>query len=142
MTLRITHALMSILKEMLFLSQEKEEDVKSGAVSAALKTPLINWSAPAYQKTVIVLIALNVICLICGCLYEVSGRKFFKGIKNKIKPESIRMNNKLNSRIIFINSNTSPQQKHYILSKHKALNLMKRLQKIIDCCLCQVRSQK
>ena len=117
MTLRITHALMSILKEMLFLSQEKEEDGKSGAVSLALKTPLINWSAPTYQKTVIVLIALNVICLICGCLYEVFGRKiFFKGIKNKIKPESIHMNNKLNLRIIFINSNTSPQQKHYILS--------------------------
>ena len=48
---------------------------KSGAVSLALKTPLINWSAPTYQKTVIVLIALNVICLICGCLYEVFGRK-------------------------------------------------------------------
>ena len=105
---------MSILKEMLFLFQEKEEDVESGTVSAALKTeendtPLINWSAPTYQKTVFVLIALNVICLICGCLYEVFRRKFFKEIKNKIKPESIRMNNKLNSRIVLINSNTRPQ---------------------------------
>ena len=78
--------------------QEKKEDVKSGAASAALKTeendtPLINWSAPTYQKTVFVVIALNVICLICGCIYEIFRRKFYKEIKNKIKPKSIRKNN-------------------------------------------------
>ena len=110
--------------------------MKSGAVSAALKTeendtPLINWSAPTYQKTVFVLIALNVICLICGCLYEVFRRKFFKGIKNKIKPESIRMNNKLNSRMILINSNISPQQK-----------LIKRMEKLSNAAFAKIFSQK
>ena len=78
--------------------QEKKEDVKSGAASAALKTeendtPLINWSAPTYQKTVFVVIALNLICLVCGCIYEIFRRKFYKEIKNKIKPKSIRKNN-------------------------------------------------
>lgn len=116
---------MSILKNTLNLFQEKEEDVKKGDVNAALKTeendtPLINWSAPTYQKTVFVLITLNVICLICGCLYEVFRRKFFKQIKNKIKPESIRMNNKFNSIIIDIS----------LKLVHRKNYLIKKLQKI------------
>ena len=90
--------IMTLCAEMsLLLLQQKEEDVQNGVASAALKTegndtPLINWSAPTYQKTVYALISLNFICFLFGCAYEVLRRKYFKGIKNRIKPESIRKN--------------------------------------------------
>ena len=90
--------IMTLRTEMaLLLLQQKEEDVQNGAASAALKTeandtPLINWSAPNYQRTVYALISLNFMCFLFGCAYEVFRRKYFKRIKNKIKPESIRKN--------------------------------------------------
>ena len=89
---------MSFCAEMsLLLLQQKEEDVQNGVASAALKiedndTPLINWSPPTYQRTVFTLISLNIICFLFGCVYEVFRRKYFKEIKNRIKPESIRKN--------------------------------------------------
>ena len=96
--LYLMNFIMTLCVQMsLLLLQQKEEDVQNGVASAALKTedndtPLINWSAPTYQKTVYALISLNFICFLFGCAYEVFRRKYFKGIKSRIKPESIRKN--------------------------------------------------
>ena len=79
----------------LLLLQQKEEDAQNSVASAALKTEdndtlLINWSASTYQKTAFTLISLNFNCFLFGCVYKVFRRKYFKEIKNRVKPESIR----------------------------------------------------